>query len=1786
MLRLLAKHSDNLSGFLQTFLSNEPRPREEVISLGPLWPIPLPYPEVFGRQPAFGASWRKRRLSVQVLVMNWLYLGRPGVCPAVLWLGRKLTPRQWQRIRLLEELSEDANSCFEVDAHLMARSAIKTEAAADQLDALHRALEFCSSTSAAPYGRATSSATFARGKNDGEELSSVQGLFGRFEGDAEVGQLVVAQPIQADRIHFVGSPEFDPLPFFDDATARAYAAPLECSHGVDGVKPPKVSVHAGRIERNKLFQKMADGNRLVPVDPDVVRPGLTSGLFCVPKDLERDRLILDSRPPNIVEPGLSSWTSTMSSATCLSGLELAPDECLIMSGRDIRDFFYQFKVTKQRSQRNVLAGLLAPEDLEFVFRRPFSKPAFVGLNTLAMGDVNSCEYAQGSHLCLIMDCEGAAWHELMMSHRPFPRGLLSVGVVIDDLVCLEKVLKSNMSCSGFAGVSECDRRMSRIMDKYAAVKLPTNDKKAFDNAVQGSFWGVQLDGMKGLVRPNESRLWPLVLVTVRVAALGVATIGLLRSLAGSYISIFTLRRRLLAVMNHIFDAIGASERDSQVVRLSGALRDELFAMLALSTLAVVNLRARTLGTLRATDASDWGMAAVSTELPVPVAKEVHRLSLTKSCWTKLLPPKKAWLRMKSLLAPEEELPGGDVFDVHPFWEQLARCVPYTERWRKKHQKPVHVNIGELRACLLEESRMAVNYVSARVAFALDSQVALGCLVKGRAASKALNMEMMKSIPVVIGSDLYCAYGYWPSKLNRADGPTRDADPDPPDQPLPWWWSAVCKGDFAQFDAWLEEQVDKLASFAQEPLGAAVDLRTGRQVSYDERCKEKQRRFAGCDGFEDASAAVVGGAERLLPGLRDGAGERDCRGLHELPGELHRPPADRALRPDRPCGGGEGECGVLCEEAVAILKTFDARQVLFGDGISEFRHPGALDLYSGRGGVARALSKSRCPWVVTFEITRHPSEDVLSAENRAKILRLISLGAVKAVGSALVCKSFSAAVTPPVRSLQYPRGVPWASAAMKQKIAEGNAMSDFNHEVHQECEGAVPVVFYWTENPDSSFLWRQRKYRKFRDPGGADVCRVDFCRFGTPWRKRTRIVTNVPKLKGLRMLCTCTKPHHVLRGQHPTLKRPWTAVAQPYPRGFAKMVAAAVSDACGWGGPFDIAGCAKCSSLRIGEATNPGPRRPRQERAFSLEQAPVQTWTTINLGERRWALFLEWAAMYLSGDAVGLFLKVPLFLAHALRRYGDLDFMSGGSLLYYRHLILAAQRKVPNLKPFVSICWDLATRWEKVEPVKHRPPVPEIMVEALVALSWQLGWRRWSAVTLLCFHGVARAGEVLKCLRSDLLLPADMMFESDCAFLLLRQSKTMYRQLAKVQHLKISSPVVVRLLALVYRDAVGDERLFHGTPHVYRQRWDFLLKLLLVPPDLRITPGGLRGGGAVSWYRKGGSISELMWLMRLKQIATLEAYLQEVSAISLLTTLPSASRRALRAAASFFRHLDVSLGTDLVSRTKIQFASIPLFDGLRSGSELPSPKRPMEKTGQVANVSHLLREERCNGQARGVLSRPFLQGQSMSICDSGSTMGRSYFPFCCQDEKRPVGRMAGKTRERAKSFRVFSTLQNYVTKLVKMRGEARSLKTRLEETEMKAALNDAANLEMQLALEEELAHHKAAQRMLEHHFVGAQTGYNEMSFLLEATRAEHSEQFRTARNVGLLWSPKGSSSHCSPFERQFEEVFCCSGEGRERSAEPQGPNDKAFKGLQNGHGEDEHFDCKSQRVPGGEQGTEG
>ena len=63
---------------------------------------------------------------------------------------------------------------------------------------------------------------------------------------------------------------------------------------------------------------------------------------------------------------------------------------------------------------------------------------------------------------------------------------------------------------------------------------------------------MEFDGTKGVMRPAGTKLWPLIAVTIRVIGLQLATVGPLKALAGSWTSIFLLRRRLLSSMDLVF----------------------------------------------------------------------------------------------------------------------------------------------------------------------------------------------------------------------------------------------------------------------------------------------------------------------------------------------------------------------------------------------------------------------------------------------------------------------------------------------------------------------------------------------------------------------------------------------------------------------------------------------------------------------------------------------------------------------------------------------------------------------------------------------------------------------------------------------------------------------------------------------------------------------------------------------------------------------------------------------------------------------------------------------------------------------------------------------------------------------------------------------------------------------------------------------------------------------------------------------------------------------------------
>ena len=127
-------------------------------------------------------------------------------------------------------------------------------------------------------------------------------------------------------------------------------------------------------------------------------------------------MILDARGPNPLEPGLQRWVRSLGSI----------------------DYYYYFEISKERRVQNALGILLRESEAcglkcftrDLAGRGPF-RPS---LASMAMGDLNSVEFGQAAHVALMLQA-GVA---ITLRSRPC-RGPIQVGVVIDDLIILEKM---------------------------------------------------------------------------------------------------------------------------------------------------------------------------------------------------------------------------------------------------------------------------------------------------------------------------------------------------------------------------------------------------------------------------------------------------------------------------------------------------------------------------------------------------------------------------------------------------------------------------------------------------------------------------------------------------------------------------------------------------------------------------------------------------------------------------------------------------------------------------------------------------------------------------------------------------------------------------------------------------------------------------------------------------------------------------------------------------------------------------------------------------------------------------------------------------------------------------------------------------------------------------------------------------------------------------------------------------------------------------------------------------
>jgi len=221
-------------------------------------------------------------------------------------------------------------------------------------------------------------------------------------------------------------------------------------------------------------------------------------------------------------------------------------------------------------------------------------------------------------------------------------------------------------------------------------------------------------------------------------------------------------------------------------------------------------------------------------------------------------------------------------------------------------------------------------------------------------------------------------------------------------------------------------------------------------------------------------------------------------------------------------------------------------------------PVALELFSGTGHFSSAWRrghKTKHIDILELDLCHGEHNDLMLPKVRHKIAGWISNQLVCCVWMGTPCSSWSRArdrpgLAPPLRSNQCLMGLPNLKPHDAKKVHVGNVLMKASAYILHLCSRhAVPAAI---ENPSTSRIWLARPLVQAQRWQAAREILLDFCQYGTPWRKRTKILCVHANLLPASKLCTGRKtcsatgvPHVQLAGIHNEEFR--TLTAQPYPK---------------------------------------------------------------------------------------------------------------------------------------------------------------------------------------------------------------------------------------------------------------------------------------------------------------------------------------------------------------------------------------------------------------------------------------------------------------------------------------------------------------------------------------------------------------------------------------------------------------------------------------------------------------
>ena len=319
------------------------------------------------------------------------------------------------------------------------------------------------------------------------------------------------------------------------------------------------------------------------------------GLFCIPKDADFDRLILNPVVVNSRMSSLNDYTKLLGHGAQLCSLHIPSGHVARYSADDLAEFYYTVTVGRERAKRNIIGLPFAAHELRhmqsFNPSRHFGT-CYLALACLAMGDSLAVELAQASHMEVLRTVAGC-------------------------------MLRSETVACGPLSLCATPRCFVRREAAYQQVNLVPHPVKKQRHQTRGTLLGAYFDGELGLVSAPLDRTLVLMLCTCEIARRGACTPQLLQTLLGSWIHVLMFRRPALCVLNAVF-ADAARMPATQIMRLSRNSRNELLCVSLLGPLLQTDLRASWCPKVFMMDASPSGAGLCEADATRSVVQELWR----------------------------------------------------------------------------------------------------------------------------------------------------------------------------------------------------------------------------------------------------------------------------------------------------------------------------------------------------------------------------------------------------------------------------------------------------------------------------------------------------------------------------------------------------------------------------------------------------------------------------------------------------------------------------------------------------------------------------------------------------------------------------------------------------------------------------------------------------------------------------------------------------------------------------------------------------------------------------------------------------------------------------------------------------------------------------------------------------------------------------------------------------------------------------------------------------------